>query len=302
MPNPSFEDTVMCPDAGAQVAREKHWYAAANTPDYFHECNIYSQISVPNNIFDFQYAATGFAYCGFYPYGTIDTLLREEIGVELLNPLEINKKYYVSFKLNATSRYANGACNKIGLLFSTIKYIDNTAPIKDYCQVWTDSIITDTTNWVQIFGSFIADSSYSFITLSAFFVNSHIDTIRLKAVPPDQNSWMMCYYFIDDVCVSEDSILCTDNTVSIVNPLESRRRAFALYPNPANIYLSIETEIDTEGELELYTLSGQILLKQKIPRGRYRFHEDVSQIANGIYFLKLLNNNQTFSRKIIIHH
>ena len=39
-PNPSFEDTVMCPNLGGQVDRAKFWYTVQNTPDYFHSCFI----------------------------------------------------------------------------------------------------------------------------------------------------------------------------------------------------------------------------------------------------------------------
>lgn len=302
VPNPSFEDTVMCPFMGAQVAYARHWYIAEETPDYFNECCVSSQISVPSNYFDFQYAATGFAYCGFYSYSTIDTGYREKIGVELSTPLTIGVKYFVSFKLNSTSRAWNGASNKIGVLFSTMAYTNNLpSPTNDFCQMWTDSIITDTINWTQISGSFVADSEYTNLTIGNFFTNAHTDTIRFRPNPQGAAVSLSSYYFIDDICVSEDSALCIDNPVGI-KALEARKRELAVYPNPANSYLSIVTEAETEGFLELYNAEGYVFLRQNIPRGHLEFYEDVAKIRNGIYFIKFSTNDKSISQKIIIHH
>lgn len=305
VPNPSFEDTLWCPKQGIPYNGVADWYAVSKTPDYFHACFSPQPFSVPDNMFDYQYAATGFAYSGFCLYSTIDTTYREAIGVELLSSLSIGIEYFISFKVNATSHSRNGANNKIGVLFSTVKYSDAinnlSPPTNDFCHVWTDSIITDTINWVQVFGSFIADSAYTFLTIGNFFLNSHTDTMRLRPVSIGQNPWLESYYFIDDICVSEDSTLCVDNLTAI-KTLQSRKRELTIYPNPVNNYLAIVTEAKTDGFIELYDIEGNIFLKHKIPRGHYEFYENVSQISNGIYFLKLVTNNKVISQKIIIHH
>jgi len=37
--NPSFEDTILCPDALDQVNRSQYWINPTNsTPDYFNSC------------------------------------------------------------------------------------------------------------------------------------------------------------------------------------------------------------------------------------------------------------------------
>ncbi len=296
VPNPSFEDTNYCPGGGA-ILGAKYWYVAEQTPDYFNDCCVYWQFSVPQNLLDYQYAATGIAYCGFYTYSTLGAYYREKIGVELINPLNVGTKYFVSFKVSATKRYVNAATNKTGALFSTGKYTPaNPSPTNDFCQMWTDSIITDTVNWVQVWGSFVADSAYTYLTLGNFFTNAHTDTFcfwRTNAV--------QAYYFIDDVCVSEDSATCITTPVS-VNALQERKRELTVYPNPANNYVEIITETDAAAVLEFYTAEGNIFLKQNIPRGHNELNIDVTQMSNGFYYVRIVTNKKINSKKIIIHH
>lgn len=204
VPNPSFEDTIMCPDMGGQVARAKYWHSIENTPDYFNACCIFPQFSVPENAIGFQYASTGDAYCGFATYSTL-TFYRETIGAILNNPLIVGTKYFVTFKVNFARKEpfstATICCNKTGILFSTIDYLSSPPPHENFSQIFTDNIVTDTLNWVTIRGSFVADSSYIFISIGNFFDDNMTDTIQFTGSQVGNS-----YYFVDDVCVSTDSM------------------------------------------------------------------------------------------------
>ena len=119
-------------------------------------------------------------------------IFREYIGVKLLTPLVIGVKYYVSFKAclsdNPSIVYAS---NKLGALFSTISYsVDSFClppcnstllPPKNFAQVYSDSIITDTANWTTISGSFIADSVYQYVIIGNHFDNTHTSVILLDS-------------------------------------------------------------------------------------------------------------------------
>jgi len=298
VPNPSFEDTVSCPDGGGQVWKAEHWYVAEQSPDYFNECCTLSALSVPDNLYDTQYAATGFSYCGMMVYSTVDTFYREILGVKMHDVMSIGLRYYVSFKLSATNKYWNGACNKIGLLFSTEKHTTaNTTLVNDYCQVWTDSIIIDTSNWISVKGSFIADSSYKYLSIGNFFTNAHTDTLRFW-----ETNALQSYYFIDDICVSVDSIDCFNEPVSITSRLREIQNEFTFYPNPANSQLMIETKSEYGSRIELYNNSGSVFLKQNIPRGSNNLAIDVLDLEPGIYLLKYISDNKAITRKIIIKH
>lgn len=57
VPNPSFEDTVSCPNYANQIDKAVGWHASRNTPDYFNGCDwLTSNQSVPNNFRGYQYA------------------------------------------------------------------------------------------------------------------------------------------------------------------------------------------------------------------------------------------------------
>src|SRR4029078_6403538 len=71
VPNPSFEDTPICPSGVGQVNNCLNWIPLINTPDYFNRCSQNPDISVPNNLFGFQEPAFGDGYIGFFTYSTI---------------------------------------------------------------------------------------------------------------------------------------------------------------------------------------------------------------------------------------
>ena len=318
VPNPSFEDTVGCPDFPGQVWRAQGWYIASATPDYYHCCcnSTHPVCGVPNNIFSFRYAATGIAYCGLWVYLNLNPPpdFQERIGVGLTSPMEIGTRYYVSMKVSSVSSNhdepVNGAIDKLGMLFSTTKYdLSNLPPYNNYAQCYSDSIVTDTVGWVNIKGNFVADSAYTFLTIGNFFDNGHVNSVRYWYLYGDSsNPGILAYYFIDDICVSTDSSGCdfspfanlecdaTGTQSSIV------QNNFLLYQNPADNYLSIKTETESSALVEFCNHNGQILARQKIPRGQYLFNEDVSQLANGIYFIKLITDYKILSQKIIIQH
>ena len=148
VPNPSFEDTVSCPTLLGQVTKARYWVDVLNTPDYFHECCTVSDLTIPSNTFGYQYPATGSAYMGGNVYDMIDTNYREMIGTYLTEPLVIGTKYYVTFKVSFSAgiyQAVNIAVNKIGILFATENW-QNETPINNFCQIYSDSIVTDSVN------------------------------------------------------------------------------------------------------------------------------------------------------------
>ncbi len=48
VPNPSFEDTLYCPNVTNQIDAAMGWLNFGNTPDYFNACAPIS-LNVPNN-------------------------------------------------------------------------------------------------------------------------------------------------------------------------------------------------------------------------------------------------------------
>jgi hypothetical protein len=285
IPNPSFEDTISCPTGDNQINKAVGWVLTRTSPDYFNSCaTIASNASVPENIFGYQYAATGNAYAGFWAKEST-TLYKEHFGTQLISNLQIGMRYFVSLKVNLSPKNGNVtdycAINKIGVLFSTINYgLFYPSPVNNYAQVYTDSIITDTLNWTTIKGSFVADSNYSFITIGNFFDDAQIDSIQLSG------SYCHSYYFVDDICVSTDSLICY-STVGIQEP--KRNNVVILFPNPFTNQINLTSKRNELSEVILFDITGRILLSQSFVNST---SINTEQLAKGIYLYNVRNNKR----------
>lgn len=212
VPNPSFEDYTQCPNNIAQFNRVENWSVYRNNPDYFNSCDSTDHASVPYNELGYQSPISGQAYAGFIAFslsGNQTTSFREYIGAQLNIPLSTGTQYYVSFKVSPTisnsptigsNKYVN---NNLGVLFRMTSTTQLSIP--NFAHVYSNSIISDTTAWVTISGSFIADSAYKYIVIGNFFDDSQTSFLLLNS----SGSYPLSYYYIDDVCVSTDSLGCS---------------------------------------------------------------------------------------------
>ncbi len=282
--NPSFESYTACPNGLGEVIKTFGWDTCKGSADYFNICGGISAVQTPKNLFGSQYPANGNSYCGFICYDN-GGLYREILVGQLTSSLVISQKYYISFKLNrADSNYFAGySINKIGAKFSVTK--QSNVPINNNAHFFTTTVITDTVNWTRISGSFVADSAYKFIMLGNFFDDTNTIVINDGVGP-------YAYYYIDDVCISTDSLFSI-NYNTYVSPafLESN---FGFYPNPANDFLFLKNIAIADVKI-FDKLGNQIffLIDQKNLN-----RIDCSNWASGDYFMQ--SNKGTF--KIIIHH
>jgi len=304
VPNPSFEDTVACPIGINQVGGADGWINIRSTPDYFNSCaSQLSHVSVPSNSNGYQCPPNGNAYCGFIPYATGLSNYRELLGVELLSPLLTGQKYYVSFKVSLADQSICG-CNKLGALFSTVKFpLDTfgTTPLNNFAHVYSNVIITDSVNWTTINGSVIADSAYKFIIIGNFFDDSNTDTLRFYPV-----TGCTPYYFLDDICVSTDSIACIipnehnicDTTIDVSETLQNKELN-EIYPNPTSGKILIDLPNMNEATINIYNLFGQLKWDGKVS-GKTAVI-DLFGLESGMYTIQIKQHNKIFNNKIIIN-
>jgi hypothetical protein len=298
VPNPLFQDTVHCPTGLNQVYNAVGWSSFGNTPDYYNSCaNTNPLIGVPYNLSGYQQPVSGNAYCGFYSYDyTAD--VHEIIGCALTAPLTIGQKYYVTFKvvnagLSDTFDQGFNCCvNKIGARFSTIAYSSmHPAPINNFAQIYTDSIIKDTVNWYTIAGSFIADSSYQYIAIGNFFQDVNTDTIKF-------NTWACrAYYLVDGICVSTDSLYAA--TWTAVGEIKNDENNINVFPNPTDGVTHIKFTDYKPPEVSVYNELGGLVYPILI----YAQNEigiNFSELNEGIYFLQFRFKEKTISKIIII--
>jgi len=71
-----------------------------------------------------------------------------------------------------------------------------------------------------------------------------------------------------------------------------------IYPNPANNTLYIEGAFDnSNNNLQIYNLLGSLIISKQITQNTTTI--DISQLSNGVYFVKILTDNFTYKQKII---
>jgi hypothetical protein len=284
VPNPSFEDTVACPCCGADLNLAAGWTININTADYYNACSPPFFSSVPDNWTGFQNTHSGNAYAGFVGKGQniASEECREYLGAKLLTPLAIGTRYYVSFYLSLN--YPTCYTNKLGVLFLTKG--DTTSPysiilpspyINNYAQVYSNAAISDTAGWTKISGSFVADSAYLYFMIGNFFDDSHIDTTLIAG------SYCTTYYYVDDVCISADSLACPIS----VDIKEALQTTTTVFPNPFSTQLSFALTDNEQTTVSLYNFLGQQVLQQTFTNATT---VNTNHLTSGIYFYELRNN------------
>ena len=297
VPNPSFEDTVYCPTGLKQLDACVNWLNFGGSPDYFNACTPFG---LPNSVFVFQKAHSGNAYAGvaFYsrPSGPSGPNYRENIAIELTSNLVIGIKYFVSFfVVNAAVNNGSIACNKQGVNFYTLPFNSNyPPPLLNVATLFNDSILTDTLNWKKISGSFIADSSYQYLSISNFFDDNNTDTLITSPFSIPYHA----YYYIDDVCVSTDSLY--NETWTGINQANNIQNTISIFPNPTKGFFTVYTPIPIES-YSLLNLNGQLIAEQKT-LSTLSVQIDLTTQPSGIYVLHVKSNQTISNHKIILTH
>ncbi|MBK7312068.1 MAG: T9SS type A sorting domain-containing protein [Sphingobacteriaceae bacterium] len=309
MPNFSFEQYSICPNAADQIQYAVGWskYSiAASTPDYYNACATATSMGVPKSDFINQNDHRNCsAYAALIIWGaTVND--REHIGVQLTQPLVIGQKYFLSFYTVMTESYFSGTyygmpSNNIGLRLSTVSYNPSTPiPFNNFAHLNSSSVINDSVNWTRVTGSIIADSAYKYVILGNFFDDANTITL-----PYSCGSCLdaQCYYLYDDVCVSTDSLLANGGidamlcTVSVPEINESDK--IKVFPNPSNDFITISFQAFKGKELILTDMFGKIFYSEKT-NNQGPVTLNVSSYPSGMYFLKIIDQNgaQVGSKKI----
>ena len=280
VPNPDFEDTLYCPFGAGGLA--ENWGSCNGSPDYFNSCSpcIPQQgcFGVPNNYAGTQNAYSGVAYAGIAT-ASYSGGIREILIVELIDTLEIGKKYYFScYVSRAYTDGGNGASNNFGFRFSTVEFDGiNIAPIDNFSHYRDTTIITDTTNWTLVGSSFVADSSYRYLMLGNFYDDNHTDTMNMQLTT---FPWNAAYYYVDYICVTLDSANC-----SIINKTNPEpENALSLYPNPCRDKLFFSCSNPKIYQLQIVDEFGRLIISSKISNGS---QINTSTLESGFYFYSL---------------
>lgn len=285
--NPGFELYDTCPNWVGQIQYAVPWAdPTIGTSDYYNTCFDtsvgYNVASIPANALGYQAAWQGNAYAGFfgYNYDSINNLTYREYIQALINsPLTSGVRYYVTFyvSLADSSRFAIddiGAFISIGQItrgdadaFGYIPQIENTQGI----------FLSDTAIWYKISGSFVASGNENYITIGNFKSNVNTDTIRVIDHYSTNSDFNSAYYYIDEICISTDSLLC--NSIAGIYSLSSNNTLF-YYSDRTIKIKSPHKSIN----IQLFSMSGQLILEQKIEPWIDKI--ELINLDPGIYLLR----------------
>lgn len=296
VPNPSFENYSVCPDIDESIESADYWINPTGyTPDYFNSCDDAYVLSgnwfdlnrgVPYNTEGTQVARTGVAYGGLI---TADIGLneREYIQVQLISPLVAGTPYRIQFYVSAgdSSMYS---CNDIGAFLSVSAVSSvSSQPLPYTPQVESEGTmnsISDTANWVEVKGTFIASGGEQFLTIGNFKDDSSTDTVTYQNSP----QWSTySYHYIDDVSVQ--SVLGVDELSSAVNIL----------PNPAASWIEVDGGGNEIKNLILFDSIGREVLRKENIGENVKI--DLAWLERGNYFIRLTIKSTIIVEKLIIN-
>lgn len=293
VPNPSFEEIIDC--IGPFDSTVDSWNAFKGSPDYI------SPSCTPNmaQAFGNVPANSGEAFAGFITYGVTNPLnAREFIGVELQSPLSVGEKYFLSFFLSPglTSGSYNIATNNVGMLFTTYAFAD---PLNEFenpnrSNISSSTIVSEVGEWIRVSGSFVADSSYTYLVIGNFYDDVLTDTLY---IPSAEQPAHRAYSLVDDVCVSTDSayneVWTTLSVSHIQQPITS------IYPNPASEDLRVESQYSIS-EVRILNLNGS--LERRILELNDNLIEiPTTGLASGLYIIEVNTLTNKFYSKILIN-
>lgn len=299
VPNGSFESFTLCPITGDKIFDAVGWFQPCRWPggftlnqssssDYYSACGgTGSPCWVPKNYSGFQNAFSGVSYIGLVYLANI-TDYREYAEVKLSHILEAGRKYKLTYFVSLLdgSMYAS---NQFDAYFSNDSLIDvsllNVINVVPQISNLNQTIISDTMNWVQVSGSFIANGGENFLTLGNFHPDNLTDTIGVNSSPPSSNT---AYYYIDEVSLEMDTLTGIEEIPNV---------DFLVYPNPAKNRVKIISQQFIE-EVNVMNVQGKTI--QKMQPIKTNNIIDVSLMDSGIYIVQCRFKNGAMSYKKIV--
>ena len=113
----------------------------------------------------------------------------------------------------------------------------------------------------------------------------HISNLALLKERIQQLNW---YY-------ENDSLPCGGEWLRVVD-MESYEHSFSVYPNPANQFVNIETEISDVIKYKVFDMMGRIVINDAL---NVEKQINIESLPEGIYILTIQTNSTTMTKKFI---
>ncbi|MEZ4936606.1 MAG: gliding motility-associated C-terminal domain-containing protein [Crocinitomicaceae bacterium] len=252
------------------------------TSDFFHSCNstINGFVSTPGNPMGYQIPYNGEGYLGFGMYTEYipSTDWFEYVQGTLIQPLQQGKEYELSFYLSLAESGSWYSLENIGFIFTEDSLFFNNSQLLPYVPdyVWEIGNLSDTINWMEIKGRFVASGGEKYVSIGYFPQGiAFEDSLSLYGDATD--SEYIAYYFIDGVSLVE--VVCTNDCELLLPNV--------ITPNGdgQNDFIQFDSEGVTDFEFRIYNRWGVEVYSTIDPEKKF---EGVSanglKLSEGIYF------------------
>lgn len=210
--NGSFETCTVFPNNYAQICWSTGWSNPNNScslipgtgsPDFYHTSGV-GGAKAPNTWWANVMPHTGSGFAGFATFYS-SANYREYIRTTLTAPFTPGATYLVTFWItNGMSTLHFYGTNNIGFYFSAAPATQTLGtPIAVVPQVETTTVIYSTT-WTQVSFLYTPVSAYQNLCIGNF--RNDVSTARTLFGPNNPSSYG-CYYYIDDISITEVSPL-----------------------------------------------------------------------------------------------
>jgi OmpA-OmpF porin, OOP family len=276
IPNSDFETFTNCPSTFGSLPNATGWISPNTaTPDYFNTCGTFGW-GVPLNEMGWQQPHSGDGYVGLVIKSSgIILEERDYMQCQLLSPLSIGNTYTLTFFMSLSDFQSQFSSSSFGALFSTVPVEKND----DFNLLQTPQMLndplnfpSDKVNWEMITMSFVADSSYQYMTIGNF--NNDANTATMPAAG---GNWPRAYYYFDDIVLTIATGLNDLNDQNQVN----------VFPNPFSDNLFVELNNLTDAIIIFYDVTGKIVLKQSLNR---KLILDTRNFKQEIYIYQIRND------------
>jgi len=298
VPNYSFEILDSCPYLQGQLSFAKGWINpypdSISTPDFFSSCASAIGASTPSNFAGYSVPLTDSSYVGLVCFMRFQNYknIREYAEIQLIQTLTAGEQYYLEMNISC-AEVVGFAQNLIGMslsdtLYSRISF--GYFPISTAIE-YTGSPIIDTANWIKISGIYTASGTENYLLLGCFKPDSllQLDSINVGLPGLGQS-----YYYFDDI-----KVIPLDSLQGIDEPISNF--SVNVYPNPAKEWLTLDfnSNIQKQLNVSLVSLDGKEI-KTWSEKYTSKMYLTLSQLSNGIYFLKIRNGAGEVVRKVVV--
>lgn len=236
-------------------------------------------------------------------YGTSELISNFSFGAEDASPPTISPVQFRDILNKPTYRIGSG--EQLALFFSAVDFNDHADSITGPIYFLYQPILDDSTkvfikesrneNWMNVeIEKYYEDSisGYYYMADLSPYTNLDSTALDLKIKIRDYNDNSSIYVISPAILI--DDFVITD----IEAPLrESDDLGIGIYPNPATNRLTIQNNENIKiSSITIMDATGKLIKQYNSSKS----HIDISDIEQGVYFVKLIGGGKVLTKKIII--